>query len=168
MYWIGALLMILAAAAMVAAMVWGQVGIEITKVMAIPIAAVQAALGIWVVTFLWACGLFLRAGVGRWAVRRSLRRPGPKGEILITQNTVRELASALLREELRLTRFKVILRAAGKGVALRVALRLPPGEEIPALAERIQNLLSTEVAARTGLEVPEVRLVVQGAATRKR
>ncbi len=168
LYAVGTALLLLAAGAMVAAMVWGQVGIEVAKVVSIPAAAVQAALGVWAVTFLWAAILFTRAGLARRALRKALRRPGPKGEILITQNTVREMATALLRDELRLSRFQVGLRATGKGVAIRVNLHLPPGEEIPTLAERVQELLTREICARTGLEVPEVRLTVLGAGRRKR
>ncbi len=167
-YWVGTVLLLLAAVAMLAAMAWGQVGVEVAKVVSVPVGLVQAALGVWSVTFLWAALMFTRAGWSRWAVRRALRQAGPKGEILITQNTVQELVSTLLEHELRLTKFRVVLRPSGQGIALRINLYLPPGEEIPKLAERVQTLLSEEIHRRTGLEVPEVRLAVLGALRRKR
>ncbi|MBC7092829.1 hypothetical protein H5T53_02280, partial [Candidatus Bipolaricaulota bacterium] len=88
-------------------------------------------------------------------------------EIFISPDTVQQLAAGLLAGELGLTGFRVGLRPVGEGVALRVVLKLPAGEEIPSLAERLQNLLAQEVAAKTGLEVHEVRLVVRGASLEK-
>ncbi|MFH1610065.1 MAG: hypothetical protein ABID40_05510 [Candidatus Bipolaricaulota bacterium] len=160
----GAVSLLLAAAAMVAAMVWGQLEVWLPGVTTLSSVAVRVVLGIWAITFVCAAAVFVRVALARAAVRRALRRPGPKGMILITPETVRELAGILLREELGLHRFQVGIRAVGEGLALRVSLRLPPGEEIPALAERLQNLLAQEVSAKTGLEVPEVRMVVLGAA----
>jgi len=160
----GAVSLLLATAAMVAAMVWGQLEVWLPGVTTLSSAAVQVVLGIWAITFVCAAAVFVRIATARAAVRRALRRPGPKGMILITPETVRELAGVLLREELGLHRFQVGIRAVGDGLALRVSLRLPPGEEVPALAERLQSLLAQEVSAKTGLEVPEVRMVVLGAA----
>ncbi len=162
-YGAGAVSLVLAAAAMVAAMVWGQLEVWLPGVTTLSSVAVRTVLGIWAVTFVCAAAVFVRISVSRAAVRRTLRRPGPKGLILITAETVREMAGALLREELGLHRFRVDVRALGEGLALRVSLYLPPGEEVPALAERLQSLLAQEVSAKTGLEVPEVRMVVLGA-----
>jgi len=157
----GALSLLLAAGAMVAAVVaiaWGDLGLSV------PQPVVQAVLVLWAITFLGACAVFVRIAVNRLTVSRALKRQGPKGMILITADTVREMAGVLLREELGLHKFRVHIQPMGEGLALRVTLRLPPGEEVPALAERLQNLLAQEVSAKTGLEVPEVRMIVEGTA----
>ncbi len=157
----GALSLLLAAGAMVAAVVaiaWGDLGLSV------PSPVVQAVFVLWAITLVGAAAVFIRIALNRLTVRRALRRQGPKGMILITADTVREMAGILLREELGLHRFRVHIRPMGEGLALRITLRLPPGEEVPALAERLQTLLAQEVSAKTGLEVPEVRMVVEGAA----
>ena len=157
----GALSLLLAAGAMVAAVVaiaWGDLGLSV------PQPVVQAVLVLWAITFLGACAVFVRIAVNRLTVSRALKRQGPKGMILITADTVREMAGVLLREELGLHKFRVHIQPMGEGLALQVTLRLPPGEEVPALAERLQNLLAQEVSAKTGLEVPEVRMIVEGTA----
>ncbi|MEW6216106.1 MAG: hypothetical protein AB1543_00260 [Candidatus Bipolaricaulota bacterium] len=157
----GALSLLLAAGAMVAAVVaiaWGDLGLSV------PSPVVQAVFVLWAITLVGAAAVFIRIALNRLTVRRALRRQGPKGMILITADTVREMAGILLREELGLHRFRVHIRPMGEGLALQITLRLPPGEEVPALAERLQTLLAQEVSAKTGLEVPEVRMVVEGAA----
>ncbi len=160
-YMAGALSMLLAAGAMAVAVVaiaWGDLG------MSVPSPLVQAVLVLWALTLVGAAVVFIRIAFSRLTVRRALRRQGPKGMILITAATVQEMAGLLLREELGLHRFRVQIRPQGEGLALQVTLRLPPGEEVPALAERLQSLLAQEVSAKTGLEVPEVRMVVEGTA----
>lgn len=102
----------------------------------------------------------------RLVAGRALRRPGPKGDIAIAPRAVRQLAAGLLREELGLTGFKIRLVPAGEGVLLTVWLHLPSGEEAPRLAERVQELLSQEILAKTGLPVAEVNLVIRGTAGR--
>ncbi|QAA76201.1 MAG: hypothetical protein BIP78_0435 [Candidatus Bipolaricaulis sibiricus] len=167
LFWAGAASLILAAAAMVVAVVAlasGNLELAIPGGTTLTSAAVQVVLALWALTFLAAAAVFGRIAVSRLTVRRALRRQGPKGMILITPETVRELAGVLLREELGLHRFRVHIHPMGEGLALRVALHLPPGEEVPVLAERLQSLLAQEVSAKTGLEVPEVRMVVVGTA----
>lgn len=169
--WAGAVSLLLAAAAMVVAVVAiasGDLELTIPGGTALTSAAVPVVLVVWAITFIGAAAVFVRSGVNQLTVRRALRRQGPKGMIFITVDTVREMAMVLLREELGLHRFRVDIRPMGEGLALRVSLRLPPGEEVPALAERLQTLLAQEVAAKTGLEVPEVRMVVVGTARPRR
>jgi len=161
---VGAVSLFLAAAAMVAAAVWGELEVWLAGWPALPPGAVKAVFGIWAVTFVCAGAVFARIALNRLAVQRALRRQGPKGMIFITPETVREMAGLLLREELGLHRFRVSIRPMGEGLALDVSLRLPPGEEVPALAERLQSLLAHEVSAKTGLEIPEVRMIVEGTA----
>lgn len=119
-----------------------------------------------------AIGAASLAGALRFAVEladrlsagRALRRPGPKGDIVIAPRAVQELAAGLLRRELGLDGFRVQLTSTGEGVLLTVRLRLPPEEEAPRLAERIQELLSSEIQAKTGLPVVEVNLLIRGTA----
>jgi len=100
----------------------------------------------------------------RLAAGRAMRRPGPKGEIAIAPRAVRELASGLLCREMGLSGDRIGIVPTNEGVYIKVHLRLPPEEEAPRLAERIQELLSREIEAKTGLPVEEVDLVIQGTA----
>ncbi|MCX7750610.1 MAG: hypothetical protein N2320_03545 [Candidatus Bipolaricaulota bacterium] len=164
---VGAISLLLAGGAMAAAVVALSSGsLELSIPGGTPLAstAVQVILGLWAATCVGAAGVFARLARQHLAVRRALRKPGPKGMILITADTIREMAGVLLREELGVHKFRVQLRPMGEGLALQVLLRLPPGEELPALAERLQNLLAQEISAKTGLAVPEVRMIVEGTA----
>jgi len=98
----------------------------------------------------------------RLSAGRAMRRPGLKGDILIAPRAVRELAAGLLSRELGLSGFRIQLVPAGEGMSLTVRLRLPPEEEAPRLAERVQELLSREIQAKTGLPVAEVTLIIRG------
>ncbi|MCR4392001.1 MAG: alkaline shock response membrane anchor protein AmaP [Candidatus Acetothermia bacterium] len=158
----GVILLLVAVAAAVGA-AWGTPEVWISGGRALNPVLVRAVLGILAAAFLAGAAVIAALALRRRAARRALRRSGPKGEIFICPDTVRQLAAGLLAGELGLTGFRVALRPVGEGVALRVVLKLPAEEEIPPLAERLQNLLAQEVAAKTGLEVHEVRLVVRGA-----
>jgi hypothetical protein len=163
--WAGAGSLVLAATAMMVAVFAissGSLELAIPGEGVLTSAAVLVVFVLWAITFVAAAAVFVRIAVTQMKVRRALRRQGPKGMIFITVDTVQEMAGVLLREELGVHRFRVHIRPMGEGLALRVSLYLPPGEEVPALAERLQNLLAQEVAAKTGLEVPEVRMVVVG------
>ncbi len=164
MFAAGAVSLLGAAAVVVAALVWGQLEVGIPGMATLPTVALRVLLGVWAVTIVWASVVFVGAARSRLAIRRALRKPGPKGLILITPQTVHEMAGVLLREELGLHKFRVQIRPMGGGLALEVLLHLPPGEEVPTLAERLQSLLAHEIAAKTGLEVPEVRMIVVGTA----
>lgn len=123
--------------------------------------AVIAALG---ATALGAALLVALQLADRLAAGRAMRRPGPKGEIAIAPRAVRELASGLLCREMRLSGYRIDIAPTNEGVYVKVHLRLPPEEEAPRLAERIQELLSREIEAKTGLPVEEVDLVIRGTA----
>ncbi len=129
----------------------------------IPEDAVRAGLALLAAAFLGGAA----ACVALWWERRGLsellRQPGPRGQILITPRTVSQVASVLLAQELGETPFRVFIQPRKEGMALRVLLRLPAEASIPNLAERLQELLATELARRTGLKVHEVQVVVHGA-----
>lgn len=161
---VGSFFLILAAAAVVTALGWGQPEVAIPGIALLPPIVFRILLGIWAVALVWAGAVFARLSRSRVVVRRALQKPGPRGMILITPQTVREMAAILLREELGLHRFRVRVRPKEEGLALHVALHLPPGEEVPALAERLQGVLAQEISGKTGLDVPEVQIAVLGAA----
>lgn len=128
---------------------------------------VQAILGGLAAVFLAASGVCLALAVRRGALAQALVLPGPKGLVFITPRTVSQLVVGLLAEELEDTPFQVTLLPKGKkALALRISLRLPQEASIPSLAERLQELLVTEVTRRTGLEVQEVQILIHGAAVR--
>ncbi|MFN3347117.1 MAG: hypothetical protein ACK42E_04850 [Candidatus Bipolaricaulaceae bacterium] len=127
---------------------------------------VRAGLGALTAVFLVASGICAALAVRRYGLAQAMSLSGPKGLILITPRTVSQLVMGLLAEELGDTPFHVVLLPKGKALALRVSLRLPPEASVPLLAEHLQELLSTEVARRTGLEVQEVQVLVHGATAR--
>jgi uncharacterized alkaline shock family protein YloU len=86
--------------------------------------------------------------------------------VLITPQTVTQLAQTLLAQELEETPFRIRLRSRRDGLSIRVFLRLPEEARIPELAEHLQELLTAEVSQRTGLKVHEVEVVVHGTSRR--
>ncbi len=137
---------------------WGPPG-WVAQVTSAAGRAVLAAIGAANLAGALAFAVFL---ADRLHASRAMRRPGPKGEIAIAPRAVRQLAAGLLARELGLTGFRVALRPAAQGVLLTVRLALPPDEEAPRLAERVQELLSREIELKTGLPVEEVNLVIRG------
>lgn len=130
----------------------------------VPKVAIRAVLGVFSAACLAGSGICLALWAGRVDRHRPLRQPGPRGLILITPHTVIQLAAGLLAQELRETPFRVRLRSRGDAIFLRVFLSLPEDAEIPELAQRLQELLVTELSHRTGLKIHEVEVVVHGTA----
>ncbi|MFO8033822.1 MAG: hypothetical protein R6U88_01505 [Candidatus Bipolaricaulota bacterium] len=125
----------------------------------------RTVLGVLAASFLGAAALAIRCVAEHAASRRAVRRPGPKGEIIIAPRAIRELATVLLTRDLGLSGFRVGLRPGADGVYIKVVLRLPPEEEAPSLADRIQELLSREIQSKTGIPVHEVNLAIRGTAS---
>lgn len=123
---------------------------------------VRAGLALLTAAFLGGAAACLALWVRRRGLSELLRQSGSRGQILITPRTVSQLASYLLAQELEETPFRVHIQPGKEAVSLRIFLRLPPGASIPNLAERLQDLLSTELAQRTGLKIQEVQVVVHG------
>lgn len=126
----------------------------------------RTVLGLCTLTFLGSGFLITRVVGEHRTVQNSVRRPGPKGELIISLRAIRELASALLTRELGLSGFRIALHPGADGVYVKVVLRLPSEEEAPRLADRIQELLSREIQSKTGIPVHEVNLAVRGTAAR--
>jgi len=147
----------------------GAAGVTSTAVLgniAIPELWIRVILGIFSASFLVGSFLCLALWAGKIERYRPLRLPGPRGLILITPQTVAQLVQGLLAQEFEETPFRIQLRSRDEGLFIRVFLHLPEEANIPDLAERLQELLTSEVSQRTGLKVQEVEVVVHGARRR--
>jgi hypothetical protein len=161
--WVEALLLFLAAVLTGL----GASGVASTVVLgSVPELWIRVIFGIFSAGFLAGSSLCLALWAGRIERHRPLRLPGPRGLVLITPQTVTQLAQALLAQELEETPFRIRLRSRRDGLSIRVFLRLPEEARIPELAEHLQELLTAEVSQRTGLKVHEVEVVVHGTSRR--
>jgi hypothetical protein len=161
--WVEALLLFLAAVLTGL----GASGVASTVVLgSVPELWIRVIFGIFSAGFLAGSSLCLALWAGRIERHRPLRLPGPRGLVLITPQTVTQLAQALLAQELEETPFRIRLRSRRDGLFIRVFLRLPEEARIPELAEHLQELLTAEVSQRTGLKVHEVEVVVHGTSRR--
>ncbi len=125
----------------------------------------RTILGVLAVSLVGGAALAIKYAMEHGVAQRAVRRPGPKGEIIIAPRAIRELATSLLARELGLSGFRVSIHPGADGVYLKVSLRLPPEEEAPNLADRIQDLLSREIQSKTGIPVHEINLSVRGTAS---
>jgi len=161
--WVEALLLFLAAVLTGL----GASGVASTVVLgSVPELWIRVIFGIFSAGFLAGSSLCLALWAGRIERHRPLRLPGPRGLVLITPQTVTQLAQTLLAQELEETPFRIRLRSLRDGLSIRVFLRLPEEARIPELAEHLQELLTAEVSQRTGLKVHEVEVVVHGTSRR--
>jgi hypothetical protein len=161
--WVEALLLFLAAVLTGL----GASGVASTVVLgSVPELWIRVIFGIFSAGFLAGSSLCLALWAGRIERHRPLRLPGPRGLVLITPQTVTQLAQTLLAQELEETPFRIRLRSRRDGLFIRVFLRLPEEARIPELAEHLQELLTAEVSQRTGLKVHEVEVVVHGTSRR--
>jgi len=88
-------------------------------------------------------------------------REAELGKIEVTPHAVKELIAGILREEVGIERFRVVLHHAGQGVAITVRTTLAPDQRVTELGERIQRQLTHQVAERTGVEVRSVSVQVR-------
>lgn len=159
-----AVLLFLAAALAVVGAGWFVPEVVLGESLRLAPLTVRIILGILALVFLVAAGVCAALARERRGLGRALRQSGPKGMVFISPEAVRQLAVGILAQELSAHPFRVRLHPKTNGLILKVFLRLPPGERVPELTERIQSLLSQEVTSRTGLDVQEVQIVIHGAA----
>lgn len=57
---------------------------------------------------------------------------------------------------------RIAVRDESEGLRVHIVLHLPPGEDLPSLTERVQDLISREVGKRIGIPVLSVDLSVHG------
>ena len=88
-------------------------------------------------------------------------RAGELGRVEVSPTAVREFINGILRKEIGIDRFRVLLRRREDGVAIRVRTALTPDQRVTDAGERIQRELTRHVADRTGVEVREVTVFVR-------
>jgi len=89
-------------------------------------------------------------------------REGVGGRIALTSYAIREFISGILRDEVGLDRFRVILGHRNDGVVITVRLSLTHDQRVTDVGERVQTVLAREIPERTGVDVSEVSILVRG------
>jgi len=92
--------------------------------------------------------------------RRRIERQTPRGRIQISPFAIEDFIAALLRRE-AIPKFKVYLEKAQDGIEVRLRATLPLGKNVIETAERIQELIRTEIEGRIGIRVTKVEVFAQ-------
>lgn len=92
--------------------------------------------------------------------RRRIERQTPRGRIQISPFAIQDFISALLTRE-AIPKFKVYLEKAQDGIEVRLRATLPLGKNVVETAERIQELIRTEIEGRIGIRVNKVEVFAQ-------
>ncbi|MCS7240434.1 MAG: Asp23/Gls24 family envelope stress response protein [Candidatus Bipolaricaulota bacterium] len=159
--WVEAILLLAAAVLAGLGAAWIPPTVTV-KATSLPELIVRIVLAGFAVAFFGGFSACLVLWLQRRGLSELLRQPGPRGLIFITPHTVSQLAAGLLAQEFAETPFRIYLQPQKDSLSLRVFLRLPEEASIPDLAERLQELLTTELSRRTGLKIQEVQVVVHG------
>ncbi len=86
---------------------------------------------------------------------------GDWGRIDLAPIAIKELIAGILREDIGLDRFRILLRHRIDGVGIAVRTTLSPDQRVTEVGERIQRELAKHVADRTGVEVSDVTVFVR-------
>lgn len=92
--------------------------------------------------------------------RRRIERETPGGRIQISPFAIQDFISALLVRE-AIPKFKVYLEKVPDGIVVRLRATLPLGKNVLETAERIQELLRSEIEGRIGIRVKKVEVFAQ-------
>jgi hypothetical protein len=90
------------------------------------------------------------------------RHQGSLGSIDLSPAAVRELISGVLRDDIGLERFHVLLRHDVDGIGIVVRTTLFPDQRVTEIGELIQRTLAEHVVDRTGIAVSDVTVLVRG------
>jgi len=86
---------------------------------------------------------------------------GDWGRIDLAPIAIKEFIAGVLRKEIGLDRFRILLRHDVNGVSITVRTTLAPDQRVTEIGERIQRELAEHVADRTGVEVSNVTVLVR-------
>lgn len=86
---------------------------------------------------------------------------GDWGRIDLAPIAIKEFIAGILRKDIGLDRFRIVLRHHVNGVGITVRTTLSPGQRVTEVGERIQRELAQHVADRTGVEVSGVTVLVR-------
>ncbi len=86
---------------------------------------------------------------------------GGWGRIDLAPSAIKELMAGILRKDIGLDRFRILLRHEVNGVGITVRTTLSPDQRVTDVGERIQRELAKHVADRTGVEVRDVTVLVR-------
>ena len=89
------------------------------------------------------------------------RHEGDWGRIDLAPIAIKEFIAGILREDIGLDRFRILLRHQADGVSIKVRTTIAPDQRVTEVGERIQRELAEHVADRTGVEVSDVTVLVR-------
>jgi len=87
---------------------------------------------------------------------------GEWGRIDLTPAAIKEFIAGVLRDDIGLAHFRILLYHRAHGVGITVRTTLSPDQRVTDIGERIQRVLSEHVSDRTGVEVADVTVSVRG------
>jgi len=90
---------------------------------------------------------------------------GEWGRIDLSPTAIKEFIAGILRDDIGLDQFRVLLSHRARGVGITVRTTLSADQRVTDIGERIQRALSEYVADRTGVEVADVTVSVRGIRT---
>ncbi|MCK5245337.1 hypothetical protein KAR02_00450 [Candidatus Bipolaricaulota bacterium] len=86
---------------------------------------------------------------------------GNWGRIDLAPIAIKEFIACILRKEIGLDQFRILLRHHVDGVGITVRTTLAPDQTVTEVGERIQRELTKQVVDRTGVEVSDVVVIVR-------
>jgi len=93
--------------------------------------------------------------------RALFHHEGDWGRIDLAPNAIKEFIAGILRTNIGLDRFRILLRHHTHGVGITVRTTLSPDQIVTEVGERIQRELTKHVAEGTGVEVSDVVVFVR-------
>ena len=87
---------------------------------------------------------------------------GEWGRIDLSPIAIKEFIAGVLRKDIGLDRFRILLRHQVNAVGITVRTTLSPDQRVTEVGERIQRELAEHVADRTGVDVSDVTVRVRG------
>lgn len=90
---------------------------------------------------------------------------GEWGRIELSPIAIKEYIAGILRKDIGLERFRILLRNRANGVGITVRTTLSPEQRVTEVGERIQRELAKHVSDRAGVEVSDVTVLVRNIRT---
>jgi uncharacterized alkaline shock family protein YloU len=90
------------------------------------------------------------------------RHEGNWGRIDLSPAAVKESIGGILKKDIGLDRFHVLLSHHASGVAITVRTTLSPDQRVTDIGEKIQRSLAEHVRDRMGVTVSDVTVLVRG------
>lgn len=99
--------------------------------------------------------------------KHAVLQEGMLGQVRIALSAIETLAEKVVLEQKGVKEANAVVEEASKGICIRIRTTVTPDVKIPQLSQNLQGLVSDKILEVTGIEVHDIRILVENISAQK-